>query len=287
MKFYKFDGAGNDFILVDIRQQQPPLGPQEVAWLCHRRYGIGADGLMTLSEKPGYDFEMRYYNSDGLPGSMCGNGGRCITAFAFIRGIRGKMFPNLYHFLGYDGPHNSQLRAWSKATRRGTVCLGMQPVEEIRPLLHGWFLDTGSPHYVEQVTGLASYDVAGRGRALRCRKELFPQGTNVDFIEPQADGTLFVRTYERGVEDETLSCGTGVTASALVYATQLQGRQAPKHHIAVATRGGAFKVDFKATPTGAKEIALTGEVSLNFEGTVEVERKAHGQDDKGKLIINN
>ena len=254
MEFYKFDGAGNDFVVIDNRDGRHALTEQQIARLCHRRFGIGADGLMTLEvpSSEGYDFEMKYYNSDGRLGSMCGNGGRCIAAFAHLLGM-GKTL----HFKGYDGPHDAEVLLWDEVQRIGIVKLGMRSVAatEVRRCLDGWFLDTGSPHYVQRVSDLEHFDVVGEGRRLRYNADLFPEGTNVDFIEDLPDGCLFVRTYERGVEDETWACGTGVTASAIVSG----------NHRLVA-RGGDFKVTFDATGTAYENVCLIGPVALNFTG---------------------
>lgn len=259
--FYKFDGAGNDFVVVDNRKGNFHLTEKEIARICHRRFGVGADGLMTLEAVEvqdngvggqGYDFEMKYYNSDGRLGSMCGNGGRCIAAFAYILGM-GK---NL-HFKGFDGPHDAEILLWDDEKRTGTVKLGMRDIAafEVRRCLNGWFLDTGSPHYVQSVKGLDDFDVVGEGRRIRNDKTVFPEGTNVDFIEEMPDGRLAVRTYERGVEDETWACGTGVTACAIVSGNH-----------SLVTRGGDFKVSFEADSTTYKNVQLIGPVSLNFTG---------------------
>ncbi len=251
LTFYKFDGAGNDFVIVDNRQLGWQPSVDEVAAVCHRRFGVGADGMMLLDAAPeGYDFEMRYYNSDGRLGSMCGNGGRCIAAFASLLGLGNKM-----HFLGYDGPHDAQILTWDGHV--GIVRLGMHsvPADAVSRCLDGWFLDTGSPHYVQRVCDLEHFDVVGEGRRLRQMEELFPEGTNVDFVEDLADGRLAVRTYERGVEDETWACGTGVTACAIVSGN---------HRLV--TRGGDFRVDFDATGRSFDNVTLTGPVALNFTG---------------------
>ncbi len=250
--FYKFDGAGNDFVVVDNRSLgwTPSVG--EVADICHRRFGVGADGLMLLSatDRDGYAFEMVYYNSDGHVGSMCGNGGRCIAAFAHLLGLGSKL-----RFMGYDGPHDAEILSWDGHS--GVVTLGMRSVAAsgVKRVLDGWWLDTGSPHYVQPVVDLDHFDVFGEGRRLRQRADLFPQGTNVDFVEQRPDGRLAVRTYERGVEDETWACGTGVTACAIVTG----------NHNLVA-RGGDFRVDYDADETKFYNVRLTGPVSLNFTG---------------------
>jgi diaminopimelate epimerase len=253
MKFYKFDGAGNDFVVVDNRIDCRSFSEEELALLCHRRFGVGADGFMTLGKAAnGYDFEMTYYNSDGRVGSMCGNGGRCIAAFAYLLGLGDKL-----NFLGYDGPHKAEILSWNPDSRKGIVKLAMRNVSatEVRPCLDGCFLDTGSPHYVQPVVGLEHFDVIGEGRRIREMKDIFPNGTNVDFIEELPDGRLAVRTYERGVEDETWACGTGVTACAIVSG---------KHDLV--TRGGNFSVIFNKNKTAFENVQLIGPVSLNFIG---------------------
>ena len=253
-KFYKFDGAGNDFVVIDNREGVvSALTTDQIARLCHRRFGVGADGLMTLDVAPeGYDFEMHYYNSDGHLGSMCGNGGRCIAAFAHTLGLGDRL-----HFLAYDGPHDAEIDMWDSELRLGIVKLGMRPiaVADVRRCLDGWFLDTGSPHYVQRVADLEHFDVVGEGRRLRHLRQEFPEGTNVDFIEDLPDGRLFVRTYERGVEDETWACGTGVTAAAIVSGNRV-----------LVTRGGDFRVSFDATGQHYENVCLMGPVSLNFIG---------------------
>lgn len=249
--FYKMDGAGNDFVVVDNRKGLYELPQDEVALMCHRRFGVGADGLMTIESAPeGYDFEMVYYNSDGRVGSMCGNGGRCIAALASHLGMGERL-----RFLGYDGPHEADIVEWNGG--KGVVRLGMRDVEKrtMTRVLDGIFLDTGSPHYVQWVDDLEHYDVVGNGRRIRQMDEVFPMGTNVDFIEMTAGGVLALRTYERGVEDETWACGTGVTAAAVV-----SGRHSLK------ARGGDFKVDFSDNGQSFCDVWLTGPVSLNFKG---------------------
>lgn len=254
IKFYKFDGAGNDFVVIDNRDGRFRADEELVARICHRRFGVGADGLMTLESTPleGFAFEMRYYNSDGRLGSMCGNGGRCIAAFAHMLGM-GKTL----NFNGYDGPHDAEIVKWDDDSKKGIVKLGMRSVatHEVRPCLEGTFLNTGSPHYVQRVNDLQHFDVVGEGRRIRNNASEFPEGTNVDFIEDLPDGRLYVRTYERGVEDETWACGTGVTACAIVTGN---------HN--VVTRGGDFEVTFDATDNAYENVKLIGPVSLNFIG---------------------
>ena len=218
MKFYKYQGAGNDFLIADNRDGSIVLSTEQIAALCDRRYGVGADGLMLL-ERPDsedMDFRMTYFNSDGSGGMMCGNGGRCIVAFAADMGIKG------FRFIAADGPHVAELL--SDDGRAKTVRLQMKDVcayghyhslTGVSVPSEGSFLDTGTRHFVRMVEGLETYDVVGEGRDIRYNAvELQPVGANVNFIEP-SDGILKVRTYEKGVEDETYACGTGIVASCI------------------------------------------------------------------------
>ena len=218
MKFYKYQGAGNDFLIADNRDGSIVLSTEQIAALCDRRYGVGADGLMLL-ERPDsedMDFRMTYFNSDGSGGMMCGNGGRCIVAFAADMGIKD------FRFIAADGPHVAELLSDDGRTK--TVRLQMKDVCTYGHYLsltgvsvpsEGSFLDTGTRHFVRMVEGLETYDVVGEGRDIRYNAvELQPVGANVNFIEP-SDGILKVRTYEKGVEDETYACGTGIVASCI------------------------------------------------------------------------
>lgn len=271
MKFYKFDGAGNDFVLIDARERDPQLSPEAIAHICHRRFGVGADGLMLLKAgTEGYDFQMKYYNSDGYPASMCGNGGRCIVLFAHLLGLgrsaaanvecnMGRQANTQLCFLADDGPHDAEIMMWDEEQGKGMVKLGMRDVraDEVRRVLDGWLLNTGVPHYVQRIEDLEHFDVVGEGRRIRHLAELGPKGANVNFIEEMPDGRLQVRTYERGVEDETWACGTGVTACSIVSGN-------PR----ILTRGGDFRVDFTLTGKTYKDVKLTGPVSFNFTGEI-------------------
>lgn len=207
MQFYKYQGTGNDFIIIDNRDLKFNRSDNGlVAKLCHRRFGIGADGLMLLQNKTGYDFEMVYYNADGNQSSMCGNGGRCIVEFARTLGlVKEKTL-----FYAIDGEHEAVVKP-------NFVTLKMKDVNDVETNSDFYFLNTGSPHYVAFVNDLTNYDVVHEGKKIRYNNRFKADGTNVNFIE-KIGGGLFVRTYERGVEDETYSCGTGVTAAALVAA---------------------------------------------------------------------
>lgn len=257
LPFYKYQGTGNDFILVDNRNDHFNLSEKEIEALCHRRFGIGADGLMELKNEDGFDFKMVYYNADGKPGSMCGNGGRCITRFAADQGIDS----NQFYFIASDGPHQSTLDA------DGTVRLQMKNVSGIEQTNTYTFLDTGSPHVVVPVTDLTAFDVVGSGKAIRYNERFKTAGTNVNFVEVIAPGQIFVRTYERGVEDETFSCGTGVTAAALMQAGPTNGA----YEIAVKTLGGNLTISYLKTADGEFEnIWLCGPAQKVFEGSLQI-----------------
>lgn len=263
MFFYKFDGAGNDFVLVDVRQSEWQPTSDRVAQLCHRRLGVGADGLMTLgnppADAPDCQFSMTYFNSDGSRAAMCGNGGRCIALFAYLLGLASQDNPPHLRFVSDDGVHEADILLWDASAQVGMVRLAMRDVvrSEVQRCGEGWLLNTGVPHYVQRVSGLDGYDVVREGRRLRHSPDLGPEGANVNFIEDGADGRLRIRTYERGVEDETWACGTGVTAAAIVSGN---GR--------VSSRGGDFSVEFSVEADRYANVCLTGPVSFNFKGEI-------------------
>lgn len=254
--FYKYQGTGNDFILIDNRSLSFPKNDTKlVARLCDRKFGIGADGLMLLENDDSSDFRMIYFNADGREGSMCGNGGRCMVDFAHHLGI----IKDTTTFMAIDGLHSAQ---WEP----GYVCLEMQDVREIKEKPQYVFLDTGSPHHVQLIEDIESFDVQGEGKKLRYG--LYGEsGSNINFVEQLSDNSFAVRTYERGVEAETLSCGTGVTAVAL--GMHHQG-MTEKQSIALKTRGGILEVGFQTKGQGYTNITLKGPVSQVFKGTIDI-----------------
>jgi diaminopimelate epimerase len=256
MKFFKYQGAGNDFVLIDNRDQQFDADDTAlVARLCDRRFGIGADGLMLLQEKEGYDFEMLYYNADGNLGSMCGNGGRCIVSFAKHLGI----IKSKTIFLAVDGEHEATI-----SDAADWVSLKMIDVKHVEKNNEHYVLNTGSPHYVQLVDQLKELDVFQAGRAIRYNDTYRQEGINVNFVEPQNEGYA-VRTYERGVEDETLACGTGVTAVALAMA--LHHNQVGNINTPIKAMGGDLNIRFSHLGNGIFEnIYLEGPAKLVFEG---------------------
>ncbi len=250
--FYKYQGTGNDFILIDNRKEKfPKNNTKLISRMCDRRFGIGADGLIVLENDSSSDFNMGYFNSDGRIGSMCGNGGRCIVSFAKFLGL----ITAETTFKAVDGLHH--------ATMDGElVRLNMQDVTEVREKPHAIFLNTGSPHHVQIVSGLADFEVVKEGAKLRYGV-YGEKGSNINFVEQLDDSLFSVRTYERGVEDETLSCGTGVTAVAL--AMHYIGKTKYKR-IAIKTLGGELQIDFDKSGEGYRSIYLTGPAQQVFKG---------------------
>ena len=263
IRFYKYQGAGNYFIMIDDRDKSFPAVVDFVNHLCDRRFGIGADGLILLQKAEGYDFEMVYFNSDGNPASMCGNGGRCTAAFAQQLGL-GK---GEYHFLAVDGPHKAILKA-------DLVSLQMKNVDQISIHDNAMVLDTGSPHYVQFMDHIESIDAVSLGRAIRYNTEFKAKGINVNFISPYPGNPehIHIRTYERGVEDETLACGTGVVASALSWFSKnrSEDQKSGKQKIHVSALGGELEVDFEYHPDASfSNIWLTGPAERVFEGRID------------------
>ena len=257
ISFYKYHGAGNDFILVDNRDKTTKLNTDQIAFLCDRHLGIGADGLMLLELENGYDFRMVYYNSDGNESTMCGNGGRCIATFAKDLGI----ISDTAHFVAIDGRHNARLNS------DDSVSLDMIDVNSIE--LHDQYttLNTGSPHYIKWVEDVDDIDVFHVGRSIRNEEQFQPGGINVNFVQRQQHG-IRVRTYERGVEDETLSCGTGVTAAAIAFAGDAIG----DFTIPVQTQGGMLEVSFHKDHAGsARNVVLKEPVKFVFKGSITIQ----------------
>lgn len=257
--FCKYQGTGNDFIILDNRKNEyGTLTTDQINYLCNRRFGVGADGLMLLNLKEDYDFEMKYYNADGRESSMCGNGGRCLVKFAYHSGIH----RSSYNFSAIDGDHEAEIDL------DGTVSLKMTDVNEVKAYNGDLILDTGSPHYIKMVTDLSRLDVYKNGRSIRYSDSFSKQGINVNFVEQTSDDEIFVRTYERGVEDETLSCGTGVTAAAIAC----YHNEAGFNDVIVQTKGGKLNVEYdRLNDNEYRNIWLSGPADKVFEGSIELD----------------
>ncbi|MFN0187246.1 MAG: diaminopimelate epimerase [Bacteroidia bacterium] len=259
LSFSKYQGTGNDFIILDGWNSEISISAEQVKHCCDRRFGIGADGLMIIKKHPSLDFEMIYFNSDGLPSSMCGNGGRCLVHFAFEK----KYIGTSTQFLAIDGVHEADVLSNS------IISLKMNSVSNIAKRENDYYLNTGSPHFVSKVDAIMDLNVVENGRKIRYNEEFKREGTNVNFVQELEDG-IMVRTYERGVEDETLSCGTGVTAAALVAADLFNREKKKTENINIKTLGGALKVTFNRNENVFDEIRLIGPAIFVYEGSIKL-----------------
>ena len=256
IKFFKYQATGNDFLIIDNRLHIfNKNNTKLIAKLCDRRFGIGADGLILLEPNAVYDFEMIYYNADGKQSSMCGNGGRCIVALA----RRLEMIQDTTNFIAIDGLH--------KAIIDGSqVSLKMRDVVQISKVNGGFMLDTGSPHYVSMRSDLNALDVQFEGSQIRNSTTFKKDGINVNFVTSISQERFAVRTYERGVEGETLSCGTGVTAVAVAMHAS---KETDKQRIELQTKGGILEVCFEVDNSTYVNVWLSGSAQYIFEGTIE------------------
>jgi len=257
IKFQKYQGTGNDFIIINNNSLYFPQKNQAlIKRLCDRKYGIGSDGLILINPCDKTDFEMRYFNSDGFLGSMCGNGARCSVKFANSQNI---INDNTF-FNAYDGKHSGSIN-------KDIITLSMNSVNIIKKFNDDLFLDTGSPHYVKIVENLANFDVFNQGKLIRNSSDFKKNGVNVNFVQIISKNEFSVRTFERGVEDETLSCGTGVTAVALAM---FHLKKTNSKKIKINTRGGELSVNFNVTKNSYTDIYLTGHVEMIYSGEIEI-----------------
>ena len=256
MKFYKYQGTGNDFVMIDNRLGEwDDLSIENIQKLCDRRFGIGADGLIKINSAKGVDFEVDYYNSDGSK-SFCGNGARCSVAFAHFL----DMIEDKTTFTAIDGIHEAEIK-------NGIVKLKMGNVHNINTDGNDFVLNTGSPHYVKYVEMLNNYNVYKTGNEIRNSETYKKEGINVNFVEKLSDKELFVRTYERGVEDETYSCGTGVTAAALTFM-----KNNNQKFVEIKVMGGNLKVYAEKDGEGFKNIWLEGPAVQVFKGDINLDK---------------
>ena len=253
--FYKYQGTGNDFVMIDNRQQTfDKNNTKLIAHLCDRRFGIGADGLILLENHPDLDFKMVYYNADGNESSMCGNGGRCLVAFAKYLGV----IKDKAVFDAIDGLHHATIN-------KDEVKLQMQDVHSINKYNSHVFLNTGSPHHVQFEDAIEDFDIKTKGASIRYGEPYNKDGSNVNFVKKITDSIFRVRTYERGVENETLSCGTGVTAVAL--AMHFIG-ETEKNLINLNVEGGELKVSFDVDKGAYTNVWLIGSAKFVFKGEI-------------------
>lgn len=258
IQFYKYQGTGNDFVMIDNRSgRYDSLTIEQISILCDRKFGIGADGLIKINSSESSDFEMDYYNSDGSK-SFCGNGARCSVAFAHFLG----QISTQTQFLAIDGIHEATIED-------GEISLAMLDVDSIDAIQSDFVLHTGSPHYIRFVNSIHQVDVLQQGREIRYSDAFNTEGINVNFIEKISENSIWVRTYERGVENETLSCGTGVTAAALAFAS-VENRSG-NQLIHIETLGGKLSVSFEMTENNQfKNIRLIGPGTFVFQGEIHV-----------------
>ena len=254
IQFSKYQGTGNDFVIIDNRDGSIALSNTQIAFLCDRKFGVGSDGLIMLGTANEYDFSMAYYNADGTEGTMCGNGGRCLVQYAHDHGI----VKENYVFIAIDGPHEAKIES------NGWIHLKISDVNEVETGENFFVTNTGSPHYVQLVNDIKQFDVFAKGKEIRYNDRFKADGVNVNFIEFH-DDHLFVRTYERGVENETYSCGTGVTASAITTHLNKLG----EHRVSIKTIGGELAVSFNNQGGGHFDhIWLQGPATFVYKGTI-------------------
>lgn len=251
--FHKYQGTGNDFIIADNRSGRYSLSDAQVKYLCDRRFGIGSDGLILIEQDGESDFYMNFYNPDASK-SFCGNGSRCAVMFAAKLGIGGSHFV----FRAIDGLHKAELGGEEVRIHMRNVSQWLHTGDEFN-------IHTGSPHLIRYMPGVLALDVKTLGANIRYSEPYRAEGINVNFVEETSEG-IFMRTYERGVEDETLSCGTGVTAAALSYAL----RHPSAEEVKVSTRGGLLKVRWKRTHQGFEDVWLCGPAVAVFDGNIQL-----------------
>ncbi|HPJ55209.1 MAG TPA: diaminopimelate epimerase [Bacteroidales bacterium] len=261
LPFCKYHGAGNDFILINNLSGDYHVTEKQINALCHRRFGIGADGLMLLErDEPPYGYFMNFFNSDGTEGTMCGNGGRCLVAFADSLGLKNHFFRSI------DGPHTGLVM--EKSGQYAKVKLQLNDVERISLYDKNCYVaDTGSLHLVKFTDNVKDVDMAVEGPFWRWHKDFGEEGINVNFVEILDNGCLYVRTFERGVEDETWACGTGSAAAAI--SARMHTKSLLDHWF-IQTKGGNLEVEFRQNGDSFADVFLTGGAVRTFEGHAEI-----------------
>ena len=275
IKFYKYQATGNDFIIIDAREENLVLEEKDIQFLCNRHFGIGSDGLIILDNSDKADFSMQFFNPDGSGGMMCGNGGRSIVKFAADKGI----IKERCCFIAPDGLHFA-------TTKDNIVSLKMVNPTLLQRFEDGFYINTGTSHFVVFENNLNAIDIIKKGRALRYDERFLTyNGCNVNFVEEISLNNIRIRTYERGVEDETLACGTGICAAALTYSIE-KGLENGKHTINISAKGGDLQVEFeKKSDNSLSEVYLIGTANSVFEGEIEISKKKFDKSKKKNVNL--
>lgn len=257
--FYKYHGCGNDFIIIDGRNISLQLNPHQINALCERHFGIGSDGLLILEDGKDADFRMIFFNPDGSRATFCGNGGRCIAAFAQKLGV----IKDKCTFIADDGTHYAEIIENDANT--AVVKLSMNDVLKEKKVEDGFLLNTGTEHFVKYIENINDFDLKGFGSSMHNNPAMGSKGANINIAEIDSNSQINVRTYEKGVFDETLSCGTGAVATALTSYNYIN-----KTNLTVNTKGGSLQVSFKVSDKGYTDIFLTGGATLVFKGEISI-----------------
>ena len=275
IKFYKYQATGNDFIIIDAREENLVLEEKDIQFLCNRHFGIGSDGLIILDNSDKADFSMQFFNPDGSGGMMCGNGGRSIVKFASDKGI----IKDKCSFIAPDGLHFATIN-------EDIVSLKMVNPTLLQRFEDGFYINTGTSHFVVFENNLNAIDIIKKGRALRYDERFLTyNGCNVNFVEEISLNNIRIRTYERGVEDETLACGTGICAAALTYSIE-KGLENGKHTINISAKGGDLQVEFeKKSDNSLSEVYLIGTANSVFEGEIEISKKKFDKSKKKNVNL--
>lgn len=258
--FYKYQATGNDFVIIDAREENIILSKENIKFLCHRHFGIGSDGLIIFENSDKADFSMQFFNPDGSGGMMCGNGGRSIVRFAADKGV----IKDKCTFLAPDGLHSATIEGENISLKMTTPTL-FQRFED------GFYINTGTSHFVVFENNLEEIDIIKKGRMLRNDERFLTyKGCNVNFVQEITDKNLKIQTYERGVEDLTLACGTGICAAALTYSVK-KGLENSNHTINISAQGGDLQVEFEKKENNTFDnVHLIGEAKKVFEGEIEI-----------------
>ena len=275
IKFYKYQATGNDFIIIDAREENLVLEEKDIQFLCNRHFGIGSDGLIILDNSDKADFSMQFFNPDGSGGMMCGNGGRSIVKFASDKGV----ISDSCSFIAPDGLHFAEIK-------EEIVKLKMVNPTLLQRFEDGFYINTGTSHFVVFENNLNAIDIIKKGRALRYDERFLTyNGCNVNFVEEISLNNIRIRTYERGVEDETLACGTGICAAALTYSIE-KGLENGKHTINISAKGGDLQVEFeKKSDNSLSEVYLIGTANSVFEGEIEISKKKFDKSKKKNVNL--